>query len=543
MRQPRSIRFHLSAVFFFFFLLVLVLGLFSISRLTDFNRVSSDVADLWLPNTRLLGDLNNFTSDFRAAEGTYLLASDTDEIRAIDAEMQELDRFISQAMESYEQIHHDGAESTLYQQFKARWGNYRNIADQVLARSRTSRRAEATTMYMTTSRTAYDAASDTLGDLTSHNVANAQEASGRVGDAYREALLLISIALGVAGLMVTAALFYIRRSISEPLLHLASCMHRLAANKLDISIEGTERSDEIGEMARAALVFRNNAVELIVSQRGLAQQASMLEEKLAHEKRLTELQRNFLSMASHEFRTPLTIIDGHAQRLIKMSSRLGTDDIVARAGKVRSAVLRMTSLIDRLINASRLVDGGAELYFHPTAVDLTALLREVCHLHREITPRSQISERFGPDPLQMVGDPKLLYQVFSNLLGNAVKYSPAGGKIDVVAREDADEILISVQDHGVGIPKGDLSLVFDRYYRGGNVSGIVGTGIGLYLVKMVVELHSGEITVQSTEGEGSCFTVRLPRKPRAQANIILSPTAELVAPEEVQPAEHRADAQ
>jgi HAMP domain-containing protein len=97
----------------------------------------------------------------------------------------------------------------------------------------------------------------------------------------------------IGGVLVVAALLYIGRSISSPLLHLAGCMHRLAANDTDIDIRGTERRDEIGEMARAAVVFRNNAIELMVSQRGLAQQASMLEEKLTAERHLTQLAAQF----------------------------------------------------------------------------------------------------------------------------------------------------------------------------------------------------------------------------------------------------------
>src|SRR5204863_7827127 len=142
-------------------------------------------------------------------------------------------------------------------------------------------------------------------------------------------------------------------------------MHRLAANNTEIDIAGTERRDEIGEMARAAVVFRNNAIELMRSQSVLARQAAMLEQQLADEQRLALLQRNFVSMASHEFRTPLTIIDGHAQRLIKLKDRMPTEEINERASKVRGAVLRITQLIDNLLNTSRLFDGGAGLYFHP----------------------------------------------------------------------------------------------------------------------------------------------------------------------------------
>jgi signal transduction histidine kinase len=248
----------------------------------------------------------------------------------------------------------------------------------------------------------------------------------------------------------------------------------------------------------------------MVSQRGLAQQASMLEERLAAEQRLTEMQRNFVSMASHEFRTPLTIIDGNARRLIKSSERAPGAEIVQRAGRIRAAVLRVTHLMDNLLNTSRLVDRGADLYFHPSEIDLATLLNDVCQLHREIAPKSRILARIEPRPLPMFGDPKLLHQAFSNLLSNAIKYSPGGSRVELGVHTDPDHVFVSVDDQGIGIPAADLAQIFERYARGSNVSGIVGTGIGLYLVKMVVDLHDGRIAVESTEGHGSRFTVRLP---------------------------------
>jgi two-component system, OmpR family, sensor kinase len=534
MRQPRSIRFHLSAVFIFFFLLIIVLGMFSISRLRDFNNVSSGIADLWLPTTRVLGDLNNFTSDFRAAEGSDLLSSNASEIAAIEMEMIELDRSISQAQYSYEHLHHDPDEAGLYNQFRESWHDYRNIVNQVLELSRKDRKAEAISLYMTNSRWAYNEASDALGQLTKQSVGKAQDASARVAVAYKQASWLINVAMGIGAVLVVAALFYIGRSISNPLLHLASCMHRLAANDTDIDIKGTERRDEIGEMARAAVVFRNNAIELMVGQRGLAQQASMLEEKLTAERHLTQMQRNFVSMASHEFRTPLTIIDGHAQRLIKVGYRLRTDEINARAGKVRAAVLRMTHLIDNLLNSSRLIEGGAALYFHPQEFDLRELLHEICQLHHEIAPGCQLVETYAATRLPMVGDPKLLSQVFNNLLSNAIKYSPGDSLIRISARIESERAIITVEDNGLGIPDADIDRLFERYYRGSNVSGIVGTGVGLNLVKMVVDLHGGDILVESAEGKGSRFTVRLPTAPALPDDIVAPATDAAPEPKKVE---------
>ncbi len=510
MPRPHSIRFHLTAVFLLFFLLVVVLGMFSIWRLSNFNRLSADVAELWLPNTRVLGDLNNFTSDFRAIEGSNLLSSDPAEIAATERQMAELDRSIAEAERGFERIRHDGAEDDLYRRFKQRWNDYRTIVNQIAALSRTNRKTEALAIYRSTSRAAYDAASDTLGQLTDQAVANAQAASDRLGIAYRQAFWLILLGIVVAGVMVVAALIHISRSISAPLLHLADRMRRLADNNTDIDIPETERRDEIGEMAQATVVFRNNAIELMRSQRVLARQAAMLEEQLAQEQRLALAQRNFVSMASHEFRTPLTIVDGHARRLEKMRETVPPAEIGERAGKIRAAVLRLTHLIDNLLNSARLVDGGAELYFHPDALDLTALLREVCQLHREMVPGAHIVERFDAAPMPLVGDAKLLFQVFSNLLSNAVKYSPGGGAIEVEAGIVADEAVVAVADRGIGIPLSDLDRLFERYHRGSNVSGIVGTGVGLYLVKMAVDLHKGAIEVESREGNGSRFIVRLP---------------------------------
>jgi len=528
MKQLRSIRFRLSAVFFFFFVLVLVLGLFSIERLSDFNRVSADIRDRWLPNTRLLGDLNNFTSDFRAAEGRYLLSQTPGDLAATEKEMEELDLFIGRAQTAYERIRNDRDETRIYDQFRTQWSDYRGIVNQIVHLLPTDRRGEAVTLYSTTSQSAYDAASDTLGQLTDRNVAAAREAGDRADSAYRQARWLIGMAMAFAAVMGIAALLYVRQAISRPLLDLVGRMHRLADNDTDIDVPGTERRDEIGEMARAVVVFRNNAIELMVSQQGLAQQASMLEERLAHERRLTELQRNFVSMASHEFRTPLTIIDGHAQRLAKTKERAGPEEIADRAGKIRAAVLRMTSLMDNLLNSSRLFDGGAGLYYHPVEIGLAGLLHDVCQLHREIAPRSHIRENFGGEPLPVVGDAKLLFQVFSNLLANAIKYSPGGGIVTIGARSEAGQIVVAVEDRGIGIPEKDRERLFTRYSRGSNVSGIVGTGVGLYLVKMVLDLHHGEIAVESREGEGSRFTVRLPAAPALKGARPVPSAAEAV---------------
>lgn len=518
-RWWRSISVRLSAILTIFFVLVLTLGLFGIARLSDFNTVSVRLADIWLPNTRLLGDLNNYTSDFRAAEASALLAVKPSEVTASEQDMAALDQSIAQAQRGYESVAHDATEAFYYDQFKRAWNDYRKLVDQVLSQIHAGGGEQASAIYATTSRAAYATASDALGRLTNRNVGNVQEASRIVDDAYEQARWMIQIVMLFAAIMAAIAILYVRRSISAPLLALSAGMHRLAKNDTSVDFVGAERGDEIAAMANAAVVFRKNAVELMLNQSALEREASMFEEKLAQEQRLTSLQRNFISMISHEFRTPLTVIDGHAQRLIRMKDAATAERVVDRAGRIRAAVQRLNYLIDNLLNNSRLLDSGAELYFHPADTDLKELLREACRLQRGIATNTRIVEEFGELPASVHIDSRLMFQAVSNLLSNAIKYSPSGGRICVGASLDQGCVNIRVADEGIGIPKDEIDRVFSRYFRASNAAGIIGTGIGLYLVKMIVELHGGRVLVESSEGKGTIFTIALPDQTRRSSEI------------------------
>jgi len=510
MKRTRSITVRLSLVFLVLFLQVALLGAFAIGSLSYFNRASSQVRDHWLPSTSVLGDLNNMTSDYRVAEATLLLAAGAQGLAQSERQLDELDRGIAAAERAYRTIEHDPAERALYATFAQQWDDYRSQVLAVRSLSTAGDAAGARALYNTTSNAVYETASRSFDRLNDRNGASAREASLREDAAFRAARAVIVLTIVFAALSVVAAMAYVRRAVSAPVLDLARRMHRLAANETGIEIDGVEREDEIGEMARAVIVFRHNAQDLMASRGALEQQASMLMEKLTEEQRLLQAQRNFVSMASHEFRTPLTLIDGHAQRLISRMSRLGAGDVAEHARKIRSAVQRMTLLIQNLIDASRVVDGEVKLYFHPQPLDLAALLREACQLQREITPQAQILERLPRSPLTIAGDSGLLLQVFTNLLSNAVKYSPDAGLIKVSGVSDGSRCAIEIEDHGIGIPPAECARVFERYYRGSNVAGITGTGVGLYFVKMVVELHGGEVSMTSAAGRGSRLTVKLP---------------------------------
>jgi two-component system OmpR family sensor kinase len=137
-------------------------------------------------------------------------------------------------------------------------------------------------------------------------------------------------------------------------------------------------------------------------------------------------------------------------------------------------------------------------------------LRDACQAHRDANRGAVIIEDFESLPAAMHGDPKLLFHAFSNLISNAIKYSPASSPTEVRARGESGWLVVQVRDHGIGIPARDRLRLFERYFRGSNATRVAGTGVGLHLVSMVVAMHQGEVFVESLEGVGSRFVVRLP---------------------------------
>ncbi|MCH7956816.1 MAG: PAS domain S-box protein [Proteobacteria bacterium] len=275
-----------------------------------------------------------------------------------------------------------------------------------------------------------------------------------------------------------------------------------------------DTQEALEEKSRELATHRDHLEEKVAERTAEVQrQAEQLAQALQKEQELNTLQRDFVSLVSHEFRTPLTIIDGAAQRLVRRKGRVTPEDLVARTDKIRAAVQRMTGLIDSTLDAARLDAGTFSMERQPC--DLKGLIREVCARQAEISRFHDIRVDVAGLPEDIHADPKLLDQVFTNLLSNAVKYAPDDPHIEVKGWTDGDFAAVSVRDRGVGVPADDLPRLCERFFRARTSTGITGTGIGLNLVKKLVEMHKGTIEVDSVEGQGSVFTVRLPIDLRA----------------------------
>lgn len=509
MIDPRSTRMSLALGVLAFMTVALLLGLTGVLSLRYVNRLSSEIASRWLPSEVLIGDLNNFTSDFPASERAALLATDQGEITQHTGEMNDLDREVARSEKAYGNLRHAPQESRLYQGFAQEWTAYRAIVQQELNLLRRGEAQTALSLYRSRSISAYNAASDTLGRLTALTSAGSQGASARAAKAFQTTQALFVAAIVCVCLLMLLAAGFARWRILAPLARLSQAIRQLAANDMAVTIGDIDRADEIGDVARSVVVFRDNAIDLAISRDGLMQQAGVLQEKLIEEQRLATLQRNFISMVSHEFRTPLTTIDMHAQRLAKVVERADRDEIGQRIGRIRGAVLHMTNLISGIIETSRLDNSSSGFSFHPAAVDLDAVLHEACEFHREVSARI-IREKSTVGAGRISGDRRLLFQVFSNLLSNAVKYSPPDKPIEVETEIQSHWAVVSVRDHGIGIRDEEMPHIFERFYRSETVSHVSGAGIGLYFVATAVALHGGHVSVDSKPGQGSRFHVRLP---------------------------------
>jgi len=240
----------------------------------------------------------------------------------------------------------------------------------------------------------------------------------------------------------------------------------------------------------------------------LLTQAEDLKRALAAEKKLNQIQRQFVSMASHEFRTPLTIIDATAQGLKRRFEKLTPEQAGERIDKIRGAVRRMTRLVESTLMAARAEEG--KLLVEIEDCDIAGTVHGVCERHQDMAPKHRIACNLIDLPSTIRADVSAVDQILTNLLSNAVKYAPDSPEISVVARGGGDQVTISVTDHGVGIGADDLPHIFERFFRAKTSTGIPGTGIGLNLTKMLVEMHDGSISLESSIGDGSIFTVRLP---------------------------------
>jgi two-component system sensor histidine kinase SenX3 len=283
-------------------------------------------------------------------------------------------------------------------------------------------------------------------------------------------------------------------------------------------LDGRQRQDNVRDVRRQILfevlgyLIATLAAGILVTftvVRGL-RTTMQAEAALEHEREVSRLHRAFTSVVSHQFRTPLSIIDASAQRMLRRGAAMTQDEIVNRVTKIRNACQRLTRLMESTLNAARLEQG--EISFHTRPCDLHHLIAYVCENQPE-EDQPRIMQVLGDLPRVAMADGTLLEQAVQNLLSNALKYSPANATVTVRGALQGDKVVIEVEDTGVGIPADEIGFITERFFRARTAEGISGTGIGLNFVAQIMMLHDGRLDVRSVEGNGSTFSLVFPYYP------------------------------
>lgn len=230
---------------------------------------------------------------------------------------------------------------------------------------------------------------------------------------------------------------------------------------------------------------------------------------LAKEKELSEIRTRFISMVSHDFRTPLSIIRSSANILESYFDRMDVERKASQFNKIQMQIDRMVALLNDVLTVSQ-ADAG-KTPFNPVMLDLDQCCRNLADEFQGAPDmKHTLVYTFSGEPIPAPIDEKLLQQAIINLLTNAFKYSPPGSSVYWDLSFDKDNAIIRIQDSGIGIPEADLPHLFEPFHRAGNVGTTEGTGLGMAIVKRSVEAHGGVISCESQVGVGTTFTVRLP---------------------------------
>jgi PAS domain S-box-containing protein len=235
----------------------------------------------------------------------------------------------------------------------------------------------------------------------------------------------------------------------------------------------------------------------------------MLRQSLEKEKELNELKTRFISTASHEFRTPLTTILASAEMIQRYGKKWDETKYNDYFNKIKKSIDYLTKLMDDVLTINR--SESSKILFNPVLTNLYKICLEISEGTKSVRDeKHEFVFNYSAKKVNLILDPKLFKFLISNLISNAFKYSPEGGKVEFSVSSSRELIHISISDEGIGIPEDDIKHLFEPFHRGTNTVDIPGTGLGLSIVKHAVEMHNGKISVNSKIGKGTIFTVEIP---------------------------------
>lgn len=263
-------------------------------------------------------------------------------------------------------------------------------------------------------------------------------------------------------------------------------------------------------------VDRSSSIEkVMVANHALMEKTTQLKEALKEEQKIRKMQSEFVSLVSHEFKTPLQIIDSSRELLVrKLKNQNVVDESIDKSlDRIKNGIQRMSGLIHSTLNLAKMENGDSSIKLERQVFDFKKFILDIIEKNSNLATNKNIKivTKISELPSDFNGDSKLLDHSFTNIISNAIKYSKENTVVKILAKANDNKIAIRVIDQGMGIPKEDLSSVGTKFFRAKNTLSVAGTGIGLYLTKHFVELHDGNVLIESEVDVGTSVTVTLPR--------------------------------
>ncbi|MBK8387918.1 MAG: PAS domain S-box protein [Saprospiraceae bacterium] len=337
---------------------------------------------------------------------------------------------------------------------------------------------------------------------------------------------IIGIGREVTGLKKNGDLFPLRLAVSEVILNdriiFTGIVHDLteynqakseiiSLNK-DLEKKVSERTYEIEEVVNKLLKTNRDLESEIIERKyaedQLVKQGKELKIALEKEKEFGDLKSRFVSMASHEFRTPLATILSSASLIQRYEQSDQQTSRLKHVERIKSAVNNLTGILNDFLSLSKLEEGKLTANF--SLINVPEIVQSaIDDLKGILKPDQKFIVSVTGKPILILSDPQLLKNILFNLFSNAIKYSDDAIMVRMAFN---DRMLIEVQDFGIGIPENDQKHLFDRFFRASNVSNIQGTGLGLHIIKQYLSLIEGEIALVSEYHKGTTFTISIPIK-------------------------------
>lgn len=322
---------------------------------------------------------------------------------------------------------------------------------------------------------------------------------------------IIGIGREVEGQTRSGRIFPLRLAVSEVILNdriiFTGIVHDLS--KIKQTEDELRQANEVLEekVEERTLELEKLINDLLHTNRKLEQSELELTEALNKEIQLNELKSRFVSMASHEFRTPLSTIMSSVSLISKYKKEDQDDKRLKHVDRIKSAVINLTGILNDFLSLSKIEEGKIEI--KKSQIDVESLCENISdEVKGLLKPGQQIFHNQEGSPKTLVSDERILRNIIFNLVSNAIKYSEKD--INCLVEYAEKEFILSVEDRGIGIPENEQEMLFDRFFRASNVEMIQGTGLGLNIVMRYVKLLHGEIEFESKEGQGSTFRVILP---------------------------------